>query len=169
MMADPAGSRFINGPQPREVAWRGLMIVAGCWALQGFSLFSVIEKSTGRWIGRLGPWMPEGWPGPEVGWALARGAWKQGYAIEGATAAIDWVFDQLGWSEIIHIIAPDNLASQALAAKLGSRNRGRGRLPPPSEDVRVDIWGQTRAEWMGARSGRLPDQSAAETQRATSA
>jgi RimJ/RimL family protein N-acetyltransferase len=147
MMADPEGSRFINGPQPREVARRGLMTVAGCWALQGFSLFSVIEKSTGRWIGRLGPWMPEGWPGPEVGWALARDAWKHGYATEGVTAAIDWVFDHLGWSEIIHIIAPDNVASQALAAKLGSRNRGRGRLPPPSQVVRVDVWGQTRAEW----------------------
>ncbi|HEX3847253.1 MAG TPA: GNAT family N-acetyltransferase [Steroidobacteraceae bacterium] len=154
MMADPEGTRFINGPHPRAAAWRGFMTVAGCWALQGFSLFSVIEKSSGRWIGRLGPWMPEGWPGPEVGWALVREAWNRGYATEGAAAAIDWAFEHLGWGEIIHVIAPDNLASQALAAKLGSRKRGPGRLPPPSQDARVDIWGQTRAEWIARRPRR---------------
>ena len=33
-------------------------------------MFSVIEKDSGRWIGRIGPWQPEGWPGTEVGWSL---------------------------------------------------------------------------------------------------
>ncbi|HET6546570.1 MAG TPA: GNAT family N-acetyltransferase [Rhodanobacteraceae bacterium] len=51
------------------------------------------------------------------------------------------------WSEVIHTIAPDNLASQAVARKLGSRLRGPGRMPPPFQDVAVEIWGQTRAEW----------------------
>jgi RimJ/RimL family protein N-acetyltransferase len=151
MMADPEGSRFISGPQPRSVAWHGFMAVAGCWALQGFCFFSVIEKSSGRWIGRLGPLMPEGWPGPEVGWALVRDVWHQGYATEGVTAAINWVFDHLGWTEVIHVIAPENHASQALARKLGSHPRGPGRLPAPAQDIRVDIWGQTRAEWTARR------------------
>ena len=38
------------------------LVVAGdfttfliAWALQGFAMFSVIAKATGRWIGRLGP------------------------------------------------------------------------------------------------------------------
>ncbi len=151
MMADAEGSRFISGPQPRSVAWRGFMAVAGCWALQGFCLFSVIEKSSGRWIGRLGPLMPEGWPGPEVGWALVRDVWHQGYATEGVTAAMNWVFDHLGWTEVIHVIAPENHASQALARKIGSHYRAPGQLPPPAQDVRVDIWGQTRAEWIAKR------------------
>ena len=63
-----------------EIYWRldaavsdvaGLMTMIGSWHATGFAMFSVIEKSSGRWVGRLGPWMPEGWPGPEVGWAIA--------------------------------------------------------------------------------------------------
>jgi len=146
-MADEEASRFIGGPQPRAIAWRGLLQVAGAWMIQGFSMFSVIERSSGRWIGRLGPWRPAGWPGPEVGWGLARSAWGQGYAFEGATAAIDWAFDELGWTEIIHCIEPLNAPSQALARRLGSVNRGRGRLPEPLTETEIDIWGQTRDEW----------------------
>jgi hypothetical protein len=37
--------------------------MAGAWAMQGFAMLSVIEKATGRWVGRAGPWQPEGWPG----------------------------------------------------------------------------------------------------------
>ena len=148
LMADPEAARFIGGQQPRAIAWRAFTSMAGAWQLQGFAMFSVIEKSTGRWIGRLGPWQPDGWPGTEVGWGLVREYWGRGYATEGAAASIDWAFSKLGWTDVIHCIAPDNLASQAVARKLGSRNRGRGTLPAPYEDSRVDIWGQTRAEWL---------------------
>ena len=152
MMADEETARFIGGVMPRAISWRGLMTVIGSWHAQGFSMFSVIEKSTGRWIGRLGPWMPEGWPGPEVGWAIVRDCWGRGYAMEGSIAATNWVFDNLGWTEVIHSIAPDNLPSQRLAMRLGSRNRGPGQLPPPFQDAPIDIWGQTREEWRA----RLP-------------
>ncbi|HOU65585.1 MAG TPA: GNAT family N-acetyltransferase, partial [Thermomonas sp.] len=110
---------------------------------------------SGNWIGNIGPWKPEGWPGTEVGWALHRDAWGKGYALEAATAAIDWAFAELGWTEVIHSIDLDNTASQALAQRLGSRNRGRGSLPPPFQDVVIDIWGQTREEWVARRKGSV--------------
>jgi RimJ/RimL family protein N-acetyltransferase len=154
LLEDSEASHFIGGPQPRPLAWRGLMVMAGAWHLQGYAMFSVIEKATGRWIGRLGPWYPEGWPGTEVGWGLVRDCWGRGYATEGATAAMDWAFQQLGWTEVIHSIAPDNLASQAVARKLGSINRGPGRLPPPFEGSQIEIWGQTRAQWLARSAAR---------------
>lgn len=110
-------------------------------------MFSVIEQSTGRWIGRLGPWCPDGWPGDEVGWGLLPDAQGRGYALEGAAAAMDWAFDTLGWREVIHCIAPDNFASQAVARKLGSKLLRTGRLPEPFQDLPTDIWGQTREQW----------------------
>ena len=146
---DPQVMRYIGGAGPRAVAWRAMATMTGSWALQGFSMFSVIEKSSGRCLGRLGPWRPEGWPGTEVGWGLVRAAWGKGYAVEGATATIDWAFDHLGWTEVIHTIAPDNVASIRLAERLGSSNLGPGRLPAPFTETRVDIWGQTRDEWRG--------------------
>ena len=151
-MADAEATRFIGGTQSRPVAWRGFVCMAGAWAIQGFAMFSVIEKSSGRWIGRIGPWQPEGWPGTEVGWSLVRDAWGNGYATEGATAAMDWAFDKLGWAEVIHTIEPENVASQALARRLGSRNLRSGRMPEPFDHVPVDIWGQSREEWSARRA-----------------
>jgi RimJ/RimL family protein N-acetyltransferase len=151
MMADEEAARFIGGLMPRSVSWRGLMTVIGAWHAYGFGMFSVIEKSSGRWVGRLGPWYPEGWPGKEVGWAIVRDCWGRGYAPEGAAAATDWAFDHLGWTEVIHSIDPNNVASQAVARKLGSRNLGPGQLPAPFLDSRIDLWGQTREEWRARR------------------
>ena len=142
LMADEESARFIGGVAPREVTWRALMTMIGAWHATGVSMFSVFEKATGRWVGRLGPWMPEGWPGAEVGWAIVRDCWGRGYATEGAEAAMDFGFDRLGWTDIIHSIAPDNVASQHVARKLGSRNRGpgacrrRSRMCPWTSGVR---------------------------------
>lgn len=143
-LADEESTRFLGGVQSRP---RSMMCMAGAWFLGRPAMFSVIEKSTGRRVGRLGPWTPEGWPGTEVGWGIARECWERGYATEGAAAVIDWAFDNLGWTEVIHTIAPDNIASQGVARRLGSRNRGPGKLPPPFEDQPVDVWRQTREEW----------------------
>ena len=152
MMADEQAVRMIGGTQPKAVAWRTFAGLAGSWALLGFGLFCVVERGTGRWIGRIGPHQPWGWPGREVGWGLIPQAWGRGYALEAATASLDWAFDHLGWDEAIHCISPDNDASAALAKRLGSNNRGPGRLPPPSEDSAVDIWGQTAVQWRTRRA-----------------
>jgi RimJ/RimL family protein N-acetyltransferase len=150
-MADEPSTRYLGGVQSRSQAWRGFMTVAGAWSMTGFAMFSVIEKQTGRWVGRLGPWAPADWPGTEVGWGVAREYWGRGYATEGAAAAIDWAFDTLGWTEVIHCIDPANLASQNVARRLGSEIFRRGHLPPPYDDVPVDIWGQSREAWRARR------------------
>jgi RimJ/RimL family protein N-acetyltransferase len=150
-MADRDSTQYLGGPQPRSVAWRGFLSMVGAWQIQGFAMFSVIEKTSGRWVGRVGPWQPVDWPGTEVGWGIVRDRCGRGYATEAATAAIDWAFDALGWREVIHIIDVENAASQRVARKLGSRSRGPGRMPPPYDAVVADIWGQTQDEWRARR------------------
>ena len=147
LSADEETMRFLGGAQPRSVAWRSFLFVAGGWSLQGFAPFSVIEKSSGRWVGRVGPLCPEGWPGTEIGWTLARDVWGRGYALEAAQAATDWAFRTLGWTEIIHCIDDGHAASQAVARKLGSNPLNSTRMPPPIEDQVVTIWVQSREEW----------------------
>ena len=151
LVGDDEAARYIGGHLPRAAAWRKFLQMPGAWAIQGFAMFSVVEKSSGRWIGQLGPWHPEGWPGTEVGWAFKRSSWGRGYATEAGNAAIDWAFTRLGWDEVIHSIHPDNRASQLLAQRLGSVNRGPGRLPAPFQDSPIEVWGQTRAEWQTHR------------------
>lgn len=150
--ADEETMRYIGGVQARSVAWRGICSVTGAWAIRGFSMFSVIEKSTGRWIGRMGPWQPEDWPGTEVGWALTRDTWGKGYATEGAIACMDYAFDVLGWREAIHTIEPENAASQAVARKLGSSILRQTAMPAPFENIKVDVWGQSREQWLARRA-----------------
>jgi RimJ/RimL family protein N-acetyltransferase len=150
MNTDEEAMRYIGGTLPRAAAWRKFLQMPGAWALQGFAMFTV-ETKEGEWLGQLGPWQPEGWPGTEVGWAFKRSAWGKGYATEAAVAAIDWAFDALGWTDVIHSISPENLASIALAERLGSSNRGPGQLPEPFADVRIDIYGQSREQWRARR------------------
>ena len=155
--AHPESMRFLGGPQPRAVAWRAFASMAGSWALYGFGMFSVIEKATGRWLGRLGPWRPEGWPGNEIGWGMVHDVAGRGFALEGARAAIDWAFDTLGWDEMIHCIDDDNERSIALATRLGSSWLGRTQLPAPLA-VEINVYGQSRAAWRARRAqpGGLP-------------
>lgn len=147
MMAHPEAAKFLGGAQPAEVAWRGFMTMAGAWSLTGVSMFSVIDRETGLWLGRIGPWRPLGWPGTEVGWGLHPEAHGKGYGLEAATATLDYAFDVLGWTEVIHCIHPDNTPSQRLAERVGSRNLGPTTLPPPLDSLRIDRWGQSREAW----------------------
>jgi RimJ/RimL family protein N-acetyltransferase len=144
--AHPESMRFLGGPQPRAVAWRGFIAMAGSWALYGFGMFSVIDRASGRWLGRIGPWRPEGWPGNEIGWGMVHDVEGQGYALEGASAAIEWAFDALGWTEIIHCIDDGNARSVALAQRLGSVWQRRATLPLPLA-AEISVYGQTRADW----------------------
>ncbi len=151
LLADERAARYIGGQLSRAAAWRRFLQMPGAWMVQGFAMFSVIDKANGRWLGQLGPWKPEGWPGNEIGWSFHPDAWGRGYATEAAEAAIDWAFDALGWTNVIHCIDPANVSSQRLAQRLGSRNLGPVRMPPPYEELATDMWGQSREEWL-ARS-----------------
>jgi RimJ/RimL family protein N-acetyltransferase len=157
MSAEEDTMRFIGGVAPRDAAWRGMSMLSGSWPLLGYSMFSVLRRDTGEWIGRLGPWRPGGlegaWPGNEVGWGLKKSAAGQGFALEGATAAMDWAFDHLGWDHIIHCIDKENAPSIALALRLGSqREREDVAIPPPYEMHKVDIYGQSKAAWKARRN-----------------
>jgi RimJ/RimL family protein N-acetyltransferase len=151
LLADEAAARHIGGVLSRAAAWRRFLQMPGAWLVQGFAMFSVVEKASGRWVGMTGPWYPEGWPGTEVGWTFHPDAWGQGYAREAATAAIDWAFSELGWSEVIHSIDAGNTASIRLAERLGSVYRGPGQLPDPFADAKVGIWAQSREQWRERR------------------
>jgi RimJ/RimL family protein N-acetyltransferase len=151
---DEIATRFVGGRQARSTAWRTFMGMCGCWYMTGIAMFSVIEKSSGQWIGRLGPWYPEGWPDREVGWGIAREHWGKGYASEGAAAAMDYACEVLGWEHVIHCINEINTPSQGVAKKLGSRYLRRVTMPFPFENLPVDAWGQSREEWRQSAARR---------------
>jgi RimJ/RimL family protein N-acetyltransferase len=142
LLADANAARFIGGVQGPHGAWRNLAMMIGAWELDGFGMFSVIEKATGRWMGRIGPWRPEGWPGPEIGWALDPAYWGRGYATEAARASMDWARAALGWSRVVHLIHPENSPSRALARRLGSVQLGGYDTKFVQPDGALLVYGQ---------------------------
>ena len=70
-------------------AWRSMAFFMGHWQMRGYGHWAVEEKASGRMIGRIGFLNPEGWPGFEIGWTLARQAWGKGYATEGGRRALN--------------------------------------------------------------------------------
>jgi RimJ/RimL family protein N-acetyltransferase len=117
--------------------------VIGHWAIRGYGFFPLEHKETGECVGRVGPWYPEGWPSPEIGWTISPDHLRQGYAIEAARASLEYVFNTLGWSSVIHVILEGNEASIAVAKKLGSRFIHYEDGLPGVTDERVLIYGQS--------------------------
>lgn len=150
LMADEVTTRYIGGVQSPPLAWRSLCGIVGHWQLRGYGFFSVIEKETGQWLGRIGPWYPHGWPQPEIGWTLNRASWGKGYATEAGVACMDHVFDTLGWDSVIHLIHAENHGSQGVARRLGSVHTGR-EAEVAGFGLMADIWGQSAAEWKDNR------------------
>jgi len=121
IVADGEVMRYMSsGPVDRAAAWRELALFAGHRELRGWSQAAVVERSTGRVIGRGGLWQPEGWPGLEVGWMLARAAWGNGYATELGRAVRDHAFGALGAGALISVIHAENARSIRVAEAIGS-------------------------------------------------
>jgi RimJ/RimL family protein N-acetyltransferase len=126
MSADAEVMQYIGsgGPVGRDIAWRGMAMFLGQWALRGHGMWAIERRSDARLIGRAGFLQPEGWPGCELGWLLARDVWGQGYAFEAAAAALACGRNELGLGEVISLIRPDNQRSIALARRLGAQDTG---------------------------------------------
>jgi RimJ/RimL family protein N-acetyltransferase len=121
MSADPDVMRYIGGVLDRAESWRQMALHVGHWALRGYGSWAVERTADGVLLGRCGLWNPEGWPGLEVGWKLARHAWGNGYATEAAGAALEWAWTVLDAARLISVIHPENAASVRVAERLGLR------------------------------------------------
>lgn len=146
LMTDPVATEHLGGVSEPAVIWRSLAGLIGHWSMRGYGFFSIEDRQTGEWLGRVGPWFPHGWYAPEVGWSVLRRCWGKGIATEAAVASMNFVVDTLGWSRIVHVIASDNRASQALARKLGSVNTTE-RFKVPGFGMETEVWAQTATDW----------------------
>lgn len=127
MNADPEVMRHFPAPLARSASDALVDRLDGLFAQHGWGVWALETLGTGQFIGFTGlnP-LPEGVPGagePEVGWRLARHAWRQGYATEAARAALTVAADHrlpVVWS----ITAVTNEPSQAVMRRLGLVRHG---------------------------------------------
>jgi len=147
MLAEPETARFVTRwgePYSPAEVWSEMAFLIGHWQMLGHGMFVVEERSSGAFLGRVGPLAPPTWPGFEIAWALARHATGKGYAQEAARAAIDWSFETFPLDRIVSIIHPDNEASQRVAERVGER-RTDERFTPFRD--RCDVWELRREDW----------------------
>jgi RimJ/RimL family protein N-acetyltransferase len=145
MCGDPEVMRDMGDGQPltRPLAWRNLAMMVGHWVLRGYGLWAAEERSSGVFVGRIGFWNPEGWPGFEVGWTLCRPFWGRGYATEGARCALRYAFTELKQPHVLSLIHPDNAASIRVAVRLGEHLLG----PTEVLGKQAVVYRITREEW----------------------
>ena len=127
MWADPQVVRHIGGrPFTAEEVWTRLLRAAGLWALLGFGYWVAREREGGAFVGELGfadfrrELEPPFGEAPEAGWALASAMHGLGYAGEALAAVHAWADAALG-RRTVCMIAPENLASVAVARRCGYR------------------------------------------------
>jgi RimJ/RimL family protein N-acetyltransferase len=96
---------FLNGHPERPVL--------GLWA--------TVERGSGKFLGRCGllPWSIDGRDEVELAYLIGRSRWGEGLATEAARGIIDHARDALGLTRLISLISPNNVASIAVARKVG--------------------------------------------------
>jgi RimJ/RimL family protein N-acetyltransferase len=89
------------------------------WDERGHGLVAILERASGRFLGRSGL---KYWPQfdeTEVGWVLRVDAWGHGFATEAGRACLDWGFRDLTVPYLTAMIVADNHRSIAVARRLG--------------------------------------------------
>lgn len=122
MCADPEVIRyasFAGRPLSLEESRSWVSRMQAHWQERNFGMWAVVDRQSGRFLGRIGLQQPEGYPGVEIAWMLARNYWGQGFAYEGCMAAIEWGFSYLDQQFLISLIFPENQRSIRLAERLG--------------------------------------------------
>jgi RimJ/RimL family protein N-acetyltransferase len=148
LWSDPLVVRYTwREPPTRERAEVEANRILQSWRDHGLGPWAAIEKTTGSWIGKLGPDVLEDWPDEhkiEVGWILHRACWGRGLATEGALASIHYAFEELRLEQVISVTVPDNWTSRRVMVKAGLNLQGT-RLWRNAEIVWYAV---SRAEWL---------------------
>ncbi|WP_394918267.1 GNAT family N-acetyltransferase [uncultured Robinsoniella sp.] len=91
------------------------------YGLYGYGMWTVVEKSSGQMIGRVGfeNGELEGAGIVELGYLIGTAWRKQGYAYEAVSAVLEYGKNVLGFGEVYIRTKSENLVSCALAGKAG--------------------------------------------------
>ena len=134
LVGDPEVMRFLGGSVVPRRDWGAVVDVwLRRWQANGMGPFVVERRDDGRFVGRTGimVWDTRTWTHAtfatagsfaqrELGWALVRAAWGNGYATEAAAAVRDWAVGERGVADLVSVIDPENRRSQRVAARLGA-------------------------------------------------
>ena len=111
--------------------------------LYEYGIWAVERRSDGKLIGRAGISDREGVSEPEIGYVIAAGCRRQGYAREALEAIIRYASEELGMDRLAAYTMADNDASAGILKKLGFAKSGEHEISGRMHDKYVlDICGR---------------------------
>jgi RimJ/RimL family protein N-acetyltransferase len=123
LSADPRVMEHFPRPYERAESEAGLVRIRARMDRDGYGWWPIEVKGGAAFAGVIVlqdiPFEAHFTPAIEVGWWLAHEHWGQGYATEGARAALDFAFGELERSEVVAITTPVNVRSQRVMQRLG--------------------------------------------------
>jgi len=158
--SDPEVMRHFPSTLSRQQSDEMVESMVVAWERRGYGLWAVERLDTHAFVGFIGLSAPS-WsehPCVEVGWRLGRSHWGNGFAPEGARAALAFAFDQveLPDDEVVSFTTTNNLNSQRVMQKLGMRHDATRDfdhpLLPDWEEKRHVLYCIDRALWRAGRT-----------------
>ena len=156
--SDPEVARYQNwiAPYPLE---RAEAMIAELMQLDGptndeWWMLTVADPSDVEVFGDLVVHVTQQGRTAEIGYTLAREAWGNGYAVEAATALVEYLFETMGVTRIEAMLHPDNPASAMVLERVGLLFEGHTRSSFWIGDDNSDDWiyGMTRPDWEAWRT-----------------
>lgn len=112
--------RFVGGPMSRDEAWSEFAKMTAGWLLHGHGGFTVEDAENGDVYGFVVLGLEPGDQEVELGFALTAAGEGKGIAFEAASAIRDWAARDLGLTNLVSYIDPENARSIALATRLNA-------------------------------------------------
>jgi RimJ/RimL family protein N-acetyltransferase len=103
----------------------------------GFGLYAVELKENGAPIGICGLIKREALVDVDLGFAFLPRFWANGFALESASAVMQYGKSAFGLSRIVAIVSQDNDRSVKLLEKLGFCLEGTVRLQPDCDELKL--------------------------------
>ncbi len=138
--ADPEVMRHFVSTRTQAETEASIALYERHFDADGYGFAAVERKADGQFIGVIGIQRIDGGalpcaPAVEVGWRLGRDFWRQGYATEGARAAMTAGYETFGLGEIVAVTAVGNLASRGVMEKLGMHRAASDDFDHPAVPV----------------------------------
>lgn len=149
MRSDADVMRFIRAPATRpSEAEDWIKLVSSRWSNEKIGFCSLIERLSGKFLGWCGLWRLEETGETEVGYAIAKEFWGNGYAPEAAEAFLKYGFEKLNLDKIVAVAHPENESSQRVMQKLGMSYDYKGKF----YGLHLVHYTITREEFLGQRN-----------------
>jgi len=142
LVNEPGWIRNIGdrGIRTREAA-RGYIVngPAKSYEQNNFGLYLVGLKETGERVGICGLIKRDSLEDVDIGFAFLERFWSKGYAVESASAVMDYGRETLGLKRIVAITIPTNQGSIKVLEKIGLHFEKMVKMPTDEEEIMLFV------------------------------